>query len=496
VRASPRCSVALLLLATTPARGDTGPPTRAGESGYLDVPSADSLGKGGAACALDLRYLDSRDVGRSFGPSPLVMQFGLGPAEAGLSLRQGGQPGDPRPATTIPAGAGKLSILDARGMRPALAADLLLDHINRTPLFHLRAIATTERRWRTRVTAIGGGVIGIDQPSGWTGGAALSVLGPRKTEFVAEILRQPAGRLAGAGVRWQPLALFAVGVGAWYLPDDARTLSAAITVAFLSPPPVRPTLAPETEKPPEEVRPNPSKRAFTSERPRFPLALRQRPVPGEPGGPARHYPGNAAALAGAPAEIRKGDSRIAPTEAPSPGPPTSEPPPARPAAPDASPEAPAPRADAGAVQETNPDAAPATAPDAAPGTTPDATPGTLPDAAPARVERPVPPPPSLKGGAGGEDQLGRAIASFQPALKQCVDRALKRDPGLRGEARIELDVLPDGRVKLASIHSDTLQGWFEACVREAADSWRLPRTPRGYRVEVPLKIHITKGDPP
>jgi hypothetical protein len=197
----------------------------------------------------------------------------------------------------------------------------------------------------------------------------------------------------------------------------------------------------------------------------------------------------------------RGDSRIAPTGPPSASPPTSEPPKAKPPEPDASPEAPAPRADAGAPgQETNPDAGPARAPDATPGatsdTTPDAAPDTVPDTAPARVERPVPLPPSLKGGAGGEDQLGKAIASFQPALKQCVDRALKRDPALRGEARIELDVLPNGRVKLASIHSDTLKGWFEACVRGATDSWRLPRTPQGYRVEVPLKIHITNGDPP
>jgi hypothetical protein len=106
----------------------------------------------------------------------------------------------------------------------------------------------------------------------------------------------------------------------------------------------------------------------------------------------------------------------------------------------------------------------------------------------------VPLPPALKEGASAKDQLRDAIAGFQPALKQCVDRALKRDPGLRGEARIELDIRPDGRVKLAAVRSRTLAGgWFEECVRRATDAWRMPRTPKGYTIEIPLKIHIAEG---
>ena len=505
--------VALLALAAAPARAEDALPTHTGESGTMDVPSADTLGKGGAAFSLDLRYVQSSDVGRSFGPSPLVMQFGMGRAEAGLSLRQGGQPGDPRPATTLPAGAGKFSILEAKGKRPALAVDLLLDRINRSPTVHLRAIATTERRWRARVTAFGGGVIASDRPSGWTAGTALSTLGPRKTEFVAELLRQPAGMLVGAGVRWQPLPQLAFGAGASYLPNDGRTLLAGISVAFISPAPVKPTIATEAEKPPEEVKPKTGKRVFTRERPRFPLEVRQRPVPGEPGGPARHYPGNAAAIGGeAPAEppvekLLAPESGAArepskPPEAdgkPKIGegtePPDTRAPPAAGSSVVVPPAALFPVAP-GSIEPPTPSQAEPEQRDAGV-TASDAAPSAPPDAAPAPVERMVPLPPTLKEGSGGEDQVGKAITSFQPALKQCVDRALKRDPALRGEASIDLDVGPNGRVKLAALHSKTLAGgWFEECVRQASDQWRMPRTARGYRVKVPLKIHVANGGSP
>jgi hypothetical protein len=78
-----------------------------------------------------------------------------------------------------------------------------------------------------------------------------------------------------------------------------------------------------------------------------------------------------------------------------------------------------------------------------------------------------------------------------------VGRALKRDPGLRGEARIRLDVLSNGRVKLLGIHSKTLAGgWFEGCVQQATTMWRMPRTPKGYQLEIPLKLHIASGGSP
>ena len=640
-------AAALLGVAVEPARAEPTLPTHIGESGYLDVPSADTLAKAGASFTLDLRYLESRDQGRSIGPSPLVMSFGLGRAEAGLSLRQGGLPGDPRPATTIPAGAGKFSLLEAKGKRPALAVDLFVDHITRTPDFHLRGIATTERHWRTRLTAFAGGVIGIDRPSGWTAGAALSVLGPRKTELVAEILRQPMGRLSGGGVRWQPIPQFAVGAGVSYLPDDARTLLAGVTVVFLSPAPVRPAVQIEAEQAQAETKPKAGKHVFSSERPRFPLEIRQRPLPGAEGGPARHYPGNAVAVSAEPSPgpatpepaegkaepapetpvkvvkqvlpppqegdltlpLLRGDrivqrrvidslllsvrdarapmsvsdreavkrlatraaagegdliiwaaavgssssqvlsavgravtvkqlaarlgrlrpaqigiqvgqgeagasSRIlvallVPEETAAPAPAKPEPHKAKPAAEPG--PAPAPAVPPVTPPPVPPAAAPAAAgglakpprsapPDAgadgkAPAPTPDAGPDLLRDTQPARVERPVPLPPTLKEGAAAQDQVGKAIASFQPALKECVDRALKRDPSLRGEALIKLDIKASGQAIVAGIKSKTLAGgWFEDCVRQAALQWRMPRTPEGYQVEIPVKLRIVNGD--
>ena len=625
-----RLALVLLVAAAAEARAETPMPTHLGESGLLDVPSADVLGKAGAAFALDLRYLQSRDTGRTFVPSPLVMAFGLGRMEGGLSLRQGGLPGDSRPPGTVPAGVGKVAIAEARGFRPALAADLFLDHINRSPDFYLRGIASTERRWRMRLTAMGGGVIGIDRPSGWTAGAGFSVQGPRRTEFVADFLRQPTGRLGGVGVRWQPWSQLGLAASGSYLPDDARTWLLGVTVAFLSPAPVKPTVTEETEKPPEEAKPKPGKQVFTSDRPRFPLAIRQRPLPGGEGGPAPHYPGNASALPGAP-EAQAGP-RPRPAAAPAPAVKQAAPPPmltdltlpvmradrivqrkaiaaviisllsarvqptaqereviarlaaraaagegdlvvwattmganadqliaavgravaiqrlaaksahlppaqigiqvgpgeaaarnrlvvallmpeavaaptqpVEPAATAPPPVAPTPVTPTAPIAPealaAPPDAsapAPAEKPDAAPASLPDAQPAAAPDAAadlpPARVERPVLLPPTLKAGAGGEDQLGRAIASFQPALKECVDRALKRDPRLRGEAQIVLDIQPSGRVKVAKLESKTLaSGWFADCVRRAAEQWRMPRTTEGYRVQIPLKIHVANG---
>jgi hypothetical protein len=635
------------------ARAESPLPTHTGESGYLDVPSADTLGRGGATFVLDLRYLQTADSGRAFGPSPLVMSFGLGRFEAGLSLRQSGLPGDPRPATTIPAGVGKFSILEAKGKRPALAVDLFIDRINRDPVFHLRGLASTERYRRMRLSAFAGGVVGVDKPSGFTAGLALSVLGPRHTDFMGELLRQPMGPLVGLGVRWQPLPQFALAVGASYLPEDAKTWLAGVSIAFLNPPLARPSPATLGDKPPEEATARTRKRVFRTERPYFPLELRMRPLPGEAGGPARHYPGGGTVLAPPPPEapptspetssppaakiptgplilpVTRGDlivqrpvlaslvivppkSRVplpsserkaikqlalraakgegdlvvvAPPSDPKLKKPTAligravgvkrlaakfahlrasrvaievgppeiappgkimllllapekaaaapaagtgaagavEPPPASGAAAALAPPAVTPERSESAADAGTPAAHPdggvagATAsPDA--GGPADARPladtrdgeakgpdaggadlgaPLVPDATPARVERPVPLPPTLKEGAAAQDQVGKTIASFQPALQECVNRALKRDPGLRGEARITLDVQSNGRVKLVRIQSKSLSGgFFEDCARRAAEAWRMPRTPQGYRVEVPLKIHIANGGPP
>lgn len=124
MRASPGLAMAVAMLVAAPARAETAVPTQAGETGYLHVPVAESQGRGGAAFSLDLRYSQAADVSRTVTPSPLVMSFGLGRGEAGFSLRQGGLPGDARPYNTIPAAAGKFSLLEAVGRRPALAVNL------------------------------------------------------------------------------------------------------------------------------------------------------------------------------------------------------------------------------------------------------------------------------------------------------------------------------------------------------------------------------------
>ena len=499
------------------ALAETALPTHLGETGYLDVPVAESQGRGGSTFALDLRYSQASDIGRNVMPSPLVMSFGLGRGEAGFSLRQGGLPGDSRPYATIPSGAGKFTLLEEHGKRPALAVDLVLDQLTRTPAIHMRGIATSLRYRRMRASAFAGWVIGIDRPSGWTAGAALSVVGPRLTEFFVEGFHQPGGLLIGAGLRWLPLQKFVVGLGATYLPDDAKTLQAGVTVAFLHPAPPKLAKVDESEQIQEEAKPKTGKRRFTSERPRFALQLRERQSPGAEGGPAPHFPGSAPAVTteSAPAPpSTKAEQPVGPSEPPatakSTKESTTESAPTTELSPDAGVAQARPDSSAEPIHDDHRDAGltPSDAvPDASPeqveqgvatGDNPDTAPPSVPpDAAPARVERLVPLPPTLKEGTSGNDQVRQAIASFQPAIKQCVDRALKRDTALRGEARIDFEVLPSGRVKLRVIHSKTLAGgWFEDCVRQAAAMWRMPRTPKGYELEIPIKLRIANGGSP
>jgi hypothetical protein len=111
------------------------------------------------------------------------------------------------------------------------------------------------------------------------------------------------------------------------------------------------------------------------------------------------------------------------------------------------------------------------------------------------VVEPSAPPPNQS--ASVQDQLRSAITSFQPALKACVQQALKREPGMHGEARIQMDIGPDGHAKLLGIHTQTLAGGeFEGCVRRVADHWNVPLSLQGHQVEIPLKvIAATTGAP-
>ena len=460
-----------MLLVATPALADPALPTHDGESGFLDVPTAETLGVGGGAFSLDLRMMRARDLGLTGGPSPLVLQLGLGRAEGGFALRQGGMPGDHRPSLTTATASLKVSLFEARGKRPALALDAVADQVNHNPTVSLRAIASSPRFFRTRGALFAGGVVGGDQPSGWTAGSALSILGPRETELVIEVLRTPAGRMTGAALRWQPRPQFAFGLGASYLPDDAGTFTWGITVAFITPAPPRLDKTLEGAKGDEaatQAKTRSGKPVFADERPRFRLKLRPRPLPGEGGGPARHYPGSA-------------PEASAPEQAPAPAnPPPNPPNPPNPAAP--SPERPDASADAGNIT------APVAPSPPRPASEPDAG---LPASV---IQAPAPPPPPVLGQGGhAEIQIRHAIAAFQPALKQCVERGLKHDPSLHGTGQLALDIASDGRVKHVRLDSSTLAGgWFESCLRASAERWRMPRTPKGYSVDIPLRIVVAK----
>ena len=132
-------------------------PARSGESGLLDVPDAETLGLGGGRIGAELRWDRDADGRQRVGISPVAIVVGLGRVEAGLAMREGGLPGDPRPSPYLFGGALKVHLLDGRGLRPALAVDAVADRVNFGPRAAVRLIASAERDRRYRVAAFLGG---------------------------------------------------------------------------------------------------------------------------------------------------------------------------------------------------------------------------------------------------------------------------------------------------------------------------------------------------
>jgi len=96
-----RLAAALLVLALASVGRADPFPARSGESGLLDVPDAEILPLGGADFAAELRLADGWDPAASVSPQ-VALVAGLGfHLEAGISVREGGLPGDPRPSPAL-----------------------------------------------------------------------------------------------------------------------------------------------------------------------------------------------------------------------------------------------------------------------------------------------------------------------------------------------------------------------------------------------------------
>jgi len=229
---------ASLLAAATPAGAELFP-SRSGESGLLDVPDAEVVGRGGGELAAELRLDRVTGQPTDFGPLPIYVSGGVTSIlELGLSAREWGQPGDPRPSKTLFGAALKLQLLPPSGVIPGIALSSYLDRINVDPAYGLRLAVSTPRMGPLRAAAFVGAEAG--EGTGVTAGGALSAALPRSTELVAEYLSGPRGSNIGGALRWRALPSLGVGIGVNYLPGEDG-FRVALTVAFAPPP--RPAVA-------------------------------------------------------------------------------------------------------------------------------------------------------------------------------------------------------------------------------------------------------------
>lgn len=196
-------AVALAWRPAGPARADELPPPfpgRGGESGLLDVPTAEALPAGAARGALELGY--SRDDAAGFRPTPLSIVTGLpGRLETGFTLRSGDLPGDPSPSPLLVGVAAKWLAWPAGARSFAMALDLHGDRLNWRPIAGARLVGSVAPTPRLRATAY----LGLDRTAeGRAAGAGglAAALAVGRAEIAGEAVATSAGALLGLALRW------------------------------------------------------------------------------------------------------------------------------------------------------------------------------------------------------------------------------------------------------------------------------------------------------
>ena len=286
MRAAAAGVIAALLAAG--ARADQYP-TRQGTSGLLDVADANALERGAIALGLELRLDRAPGKSPALGPSPLSFGFGLGRGlEAGLALREGGLPGDPRPSPLLFTGALKLRLFEQAGPRPAVGVQLSVDRVNLSARGSLDLLATADLGRRVRASAL----VGVEQLEGLgsravgpRAGVAFAFKGPASADLVLEALRVPGGSVLGGALRWSVNGETGFALGAQWQPGD-HGLRISLGFAFASAQPHRARVVVE-----EEVKPDatvkaaaaPGARVFRDPVPRLRLKVKPQRMPGEDG---------------------------------------------------------------------------------------------------------------------------------------------------------------------------------------------------------------------
>jgi hypothetical protein len=267
-----------LLLAGAPAGAQSNLaypvyPARTGELGIMDVPDAEVAGRGRSHLGADLRFDKQEGRPNEFGPLPAYLVMGLMPIlDLGLTMREWGEPGDPKENRMFFGAATKLQIIPPATHRIAgLALDATVDRINGAPVWGSRVIASTARL-PIRLAGFLGfeAKTGSEHKNGLTAGLATTIPVGATGHFELEALTGPQGPNYGSAYRLDVSRSLSISLGGNYFQrDDALRVS--IGFAFTPQRPKRPEIVPmaPTEAP-TEVAAGPR---FKTDRPQFKLKM-------------------------------------------------------------------------------------------------------------------------------------------------------------------------------------------------------------------------------
>lgn len=249
-------------------------PARSGERGILDVPDAEVSGVGGGLLGAELRFDHASGQPDDVGPFPIYAVGGVASnLDVGVTMREWGQPEDPRPAKMLFGAAAKLQLFAPSGRVPGVAVGAILDRFNEVGVLGAR-VAVSTARLPLRLAAFVGGeaeVNGFDG-AGVTGGLAVTLPLARGMDVAGEALTGPRGANLGLALRVAVNQTVGVAIGGNYLPGDDGY---RISVAFAFSPPPKPRTEKETPRPAPRVEEEAPEGAVAAleDRPRFRLRM-------------------------------------------------------------------------------------------------------------------------------------------------------------------------------------------------------------------------------
>lgn len=284
-RATRAAAALVLVTASTAAAWELPSVTRQGGSGILDVPFATTLPPGAVSLGAELRLTADPRAPWSASPAHFSAAAGL-PArlEAGVSVREGGLPGDPAPAPLLFGASLRWQALGAAA-GPALGLEVSVARLNWQPRPALNLLATVP--WfdgRGRLTASAGVERDAVHAAAFAAtGAVGFAWGVTPAHWVsAEVVYRDARPLAAAGFEWRLIPGAALTLSAQWGPRGA--LGASVGIAFRRLP-----AAPRPPEPPPTATPPPSPVASPGpagapegDRARFPLKEPRPPLPSAP----------------------------------------------------------------------------------------------------------------------------------------------------------------------------------------------------------------------